>query len=56
LTNRSVERGFGSYVMADEDSVHQQECDAETNDFARWPADGSSDGSGVPWLQLLDVA
>ena len=32
LTNRSVERGPGSYVMADENSVHQQECDAEAND------------------------
>jgi hypothetical protein len=45
LTNRSVERGPGSYVMADNDCIHQQECDAETNDFATGPADGSSDGS-----------
>jgi hypothetical protein len=42
--------------MADEDSVHQQECDAEANDFGRWAADGPSDGSGVPWVQLLDAA
>jgi integrase len=34
LTNRSVERGSGSYVMADHDSVHQQGCHAEENNFA----------------------
>jgi hypothetical protein len=56
LTNRSVERSPGSYVMAGEDSVHQQGCDAEENNFAGRSAHGSSNGSGVSWLQLLEVA
>src|SRR5262245_14783297 len=54
LTNRSAERGPGSYVMADKDAVHQQVCDAGENKFAGRPAHGPSDGSGVLWLQLLD--
>ena len=56
LTNRSLERTDCFYVMADEDSVRQQGCDAEENNFAGRSAHGSSDGRRVSWLQLLDAA
>ena len=56
LTTTSVERTDGSYVMAGVSSVSVRIWHAQTNNVARRPAHGPSHGSGVSWLQLLDVA
>ena len=56
LTTRSVERRNGAYVMAGTESIMSGCRDAQGANHSRRTTDGSQDGSGVSWLQLLDVA